>query len=219
MIADLGRQSAGAPALGLERVGQDVVDRPRRALPDAPRRASRAAPSGTASLGAGCRRCSRARSPAIVRWSRKIVCTRRLSSALTQERVGLRAEHLGPELRQRPVVAGRQHPPARLALLAELLHQDSTGGPSSRNRTTAPRGFVVLGGASTSTRPPCDRWTSTRRPSSSSITTYFPRLVTGRRPRREARTRSRRHRLQRRERSTSAPRSTPAAATSSQSLG
>ena len=41
-----------------------------------------------------------------------------------QERIGLVAEHLGAELRQRPVVTRREHPPPRLALLAELFHQD-----------------------------------------------------------------------------------------------
>ena len=88
----------------------------------------------------------------------------------------------GPSFASGPSSPGAStHQPALRCLPNSFTRID--GRSSSRKRTTAPRGLVVFGGASTSTRPPCDRCTSTRRPSSSSTTTYFPRLDTRRPPR------------------------------------
>ncbi len=51
---------------------------------------------------------------------------------------------------------------------------------SKRNRTAEPLARVFFGGSSMSSRPACDRWTSTRTPSSSSNTRYLARRPTDR---------------------------------------
>jgi hypothetical protein len=48
------------------------------------------------------------------------------------------------------------------------------GRSANRSRTTEPRGFVDFGGASTSTRPPCDVWITMRLPSSNVMRVYLP---------------------------------------------
>ena len=87
--------------------------------------------------------------------------------------IGLRSQ-LAREARRRRARA----PTIRPCVRGPIPSRASTGGRSPGCRTTAPRGFVRFGGASTSTRPPCDRWTSTRSPPSSSNTRYLPRRDT-----------------------------------------
>src|SRR3954449_10998760 len=94
-----------------------------------------------------------------------------------QQLVCADGEHLGPSFASGPSSPGAStHHPAFRCLPNSFTRID--GRSSIRNRTTAPRGFVALGGASTSIRPPCDRCTRIRLPSRRLNSTYFPRLVT-----------------------------------------
>src|SRR3954469_19751457 len=106
-----------------------------------------------------------------------MVCTRRLSVAAVINASASALSASGPSLASGPSSPGAStHQPALRCFPNSLTRID--GRSSMRKRTTAPRGFVALGGASTSTRPPCERCSSTRRPPPSSITTYFPTLAT-----------------------------------------
>src|SRR5207302_10431923 len=71
--------------------------------------------------------------------------------------------------------ARRTHHPALRSVPNSFRRTE--GRSRNEKRTTAPRGFVVFGGSSRSTRPPCDRCASTRSPGNSK-TRYFPRRVT-----------------------------------------
>ena len=98
--------------------------------------------------------------------------------ARPEEGLGLGPSASGPELVERAVVARRQDPPPGLAFTAEFLHQHAGPVRDADPQHGAARLRAASGGASTSTRPPCDRWTSRRSPPSSSITTYLPRRTT-----------------------------------------
>src|SRR3954453_14883341 len=115
--------------------------------------------------------------PAIVRWSRRIVWTRRLSGAVRNSSSAPTVSTSGPSFASGPSSPGAStHHPAFRCLPNSFTRID--GRSSVRNRTPAARGFVALGGASTSIRPPCDRCTRIRLPSRRLNSTYFPRLVT-----------------------------------------
>ena len=86
---------------------------------------------------------------------------------------------LGTELRERTVVARREHPPARLALACRTPSRVRSAGRATRIRTTAPARLRATSAAPRRRRgPPCDRCTSTRSPPSNSTITYLPRRRT-----------------------------------------
>src|SRR5918996_5712045 len=114
--------------------------------------------------------------PATVRGGGGIVCTRRPSSPSTTNRSNSLESASGPSFSRGPSSpSASTHHPALRSRPNSFTNTD--GRPSYRNRTTAPRGFVVFGGSSISTRPPCDRCTNTRGPPSSNAT-YLPRRPT-----------------------------------------
>src|SRR5919106_2819526 len=114
--------------------------------------------------------------PATVRWSRRIVCTRRPSSPSTTNRSNSLESASGPSFSSGPSSPSPStHHPALRSRPNSFTNTE--GRPSNRNRTTPPRGLVVFGGFSISARPPCDRCTSTRGPPSSNAT-YLPRRPT-----------------------------------------
>src|ERR671918_1810053 len=114
--------------------------------------------------------------PATVRCSRRIVWTRRPSSPSRTNRSNSLESASGPSFSRGPSsLSASTHHPALRSRPNSFTNTD--GRPSNRNRTTAPRGFVVFGGFSISARPPCDRCTSTRGPPSSNAT-YLPRRPT-----------------------------------------
>src|SRR5581483_6292585 len=116
--------------------------------------------------------------PDTVRWSRRIVWTRRPSVASSTSRRKAGASGSGPSAE-----SGPSSPPASTHQPALRSRPNSftrtEGRPSNRSRTTAPLGRVVLGGSSRSTRPPCERWTRIRGPDRST-TRNLPRRPTPR---------------------------------------
>src|SRR5581483_4378145 len=104
----------------------------------------------------------------MVRWSRRIVWTRRGSSLSRSSASPSGESTSGPSL-------ASAHQPALRSVPYSLTR--TAGAPSNRRRTTAPFGLVTFGGSSMSTRPPWDRWTSSRGPPNSKIR-YFPRRPT-----------------------------------------
>ena len=98
--------------------------------------------------------------------------------ARAEQLVGLGTRSFRAELRR----AGRRRraraPTSRPCAPSRTPSRARWAGRALGTAAPAPRGFVDFGGASTSTRPPCERCTSIRRPSSSSNTRYFPRRVT-----------------------------------------
>ena len=85
----------------------------------------------------------------------------------------------GPRSAERAVVTRGEDPPRGLALGAVLAHEErrAVDDADAHHRT---RGFVRLGGSSTSSRPACERWTRSRarRHRRPPTTRYLPRRVT-----------------------------------------
>ena len=179
VVADLGGEAAGPRAA-----------RPRARPPCTARVASSSRVRSSASSlpsdrvrrqlarDAGCRRCSRVR--------RRPPCAGRAGSCARGARRRSRAptsansvrQHLGPELRERPVVAGGEHPPARPCAPSRTPSRARSAG---RSRGTAGRSRAASWTSAATPRRrarPARGGTAARQPPSSSTTTNLPRCPT-----------------------------------------